>query len=143
LKEQFQTRFRDFKCAEDRIRIFENPFVALKIETLPTKFQLEVIELISNNNFKDYFKEASLQQFYAMLPKESFPNLKKHAREMMSIFSSKYLCEQTFSKMKYVKSKYRTNLSDEHLQATLLIGTTKFDANYQDILKNKQFQTSH
>lgn len=45
--------------------------------------------------------------------------------------------------MKYVKSKYRTNLSDEHLQATLLIGTTKFDANYQDILKNKQFQTSH
>ncbi|XP_025420225.1 general transcription factor II-I repeat domain-containing protein 2B-like [Sipha flava] len=132
----------DFKSAEDRIRIFENPF-ALKIETLPTEFQLEVIELISNNNFKDYFKEASLQQFYAMLPEESFPNLKKHAREMISIFSSTYLCEQTFSKMKYVKSKYRTNLSDEHLQATLLIGTTKFDANFQDILKDKQFQTSH
>ncbi|XP_025409478.1 general transcription factor II-I repeat domain-containing protein 2B-like [Sipha flava] len=142
LKEQFQTRFRDFKSAEDRIRIFENPF-ALKIETLPTEFQLEVIELISNNNFKDYFKEASLQQFYAMLPEESFPNLKKHAREIISIFSSTYLCEQTFSKMKYVKSKYRTNLSDEHLQATLLIGTTKFDANFQDILKDKQFQTSH
>ncbi|XP_025406820.1 general transcription factor II-I repeat domain-containing protein 2B-like, partial [Sipha flava] len=142
LKEQFQTRFRDFKSAEDRIRIFENPF-ALKIETLPTEFQLEVIELISNNNFKDYFKEASLQQFYAMLPDESFPNLKKHAREIISIFSSTYLCEQTFSKMKYVKSKYRTNLSDEHLQATLLIGTKKFDANFQDILKDKQFQTSH
>jgi len=142
LNEQFQTRFKDFESAEDRIRIFENPF-AIKIETLPTEFQLEVIELISNNNFKDYFKESSLQQFYAMLPEESFPNLKKHAREMMSIFSSTYLCEQTFSKMKYVKSKYRTNLSDEHLQATLLIGTTKFDANYQDILKNKQFQTSH
>jgi len=61
----------------------------------------------------------------------------------MSIFSSTYLCEQTFSKMKYVKSKYRTNLSDEHLQATLLIGTAKYGANYQDILKNKQFQTSH
>jgi hypothetical protein len=32
--------------------------------------------------------------------------------------------------MKHVESKYRTNLSDEHLQATLFV-----DANYQDILK--------
>ena len=125
LNEQFQTQFRDFESAEDRIRIFENPF-SIKIETLPTELQLEVIELISNNNFKDYFKESSLQQFYAMLPEESFLNLKKHAREMMSIFSSTYLCEQTFSKMKYVKSKSRTNLSDKHLQATLLIVTIKF-----------------
>ena len=78
-----------------------------------------------------------------MLPKESFSNIKKYAREMISMFSSTYLCEQTFSKMKYVKSKYRTNLSDEHLKATLLIGTTKFDANYQEISKDKQFQTSH
>ncbi|KAL4108174.1 hypothetical protein QTP88_018416 [Uroleucon formosanum] len=75
-------RFRDFESAEDRIRIFENPF-AIKIETLPTELQLEDIELILNNNFKDYFKESSLQQFYAMLPEESFPNLKKHAREMI------------------------------------------------------------
>ncbi|KAL4084344.1 hypothetical protein QTP88_028167 [Uroleucon formosanum] len=62
LNEQFQTQFRDFESAEDRIRIFENPF-AIKIETLSTEFQLEVIELITNNNFKDYFKESSLQQF--------------------------------------------------------------------------------
>jgi len=62
---------------------------------------------------------------------------------MTSIFSLTYLWEQTFSKMKYIKSKYRTNLSDEHLQATVLIRTTKFDENYQNILKNKQFQTSH
>jgi hypothetical protein len=62
-----------------------------------------------------------------MLPEESFPNIKKDTREIISIFSSMYLCEQTFSKMKYIKSKYRTNFSDERLQATLLIGTTKFD----------------
>lgn len=41
--------------------------------------------------------------------------------------------------MKYFKSKYRANLSDEHLQAMLLIGTTKYDTNYKDILKDKQF----
>lgn len=62
---------------------------------------------------------------------------------MISMFNSTYLCEQTFSKMKFVKSMYRTNLSDNHLQATLLIGTTKYEANYQDILKDQLFQTSH
>jgi hypothetical protein len=78
-----------------------------------------------------------------MLPKESFPNVKNHTREMISIFSSTYLCEQMFSKMKYVKSKYRTNLNYEHLQATLLFGTTNVDANYKEILKNKQYQISY
>lgn len=35
--------------------------------------------------------------------------------------------------MNYLKLKYRTNLNYEHLQSTLLIGTTKFDSKYQDI----------
>jgi len=48
-----------------------------------------------------------------------------------------------FSKVKYVKSKYRSNLSDKNLQATLLIGITKFDANCREILKDEQFQISH
>jgi len=47
--------------------------------------------------------------------------------------SCQYLCEQTFFKMKYVKFKCRTNLSNENLQAMLLIETTKFDAINQDI----------
>lgn len=62
---------------------------------------------------------------------------------MISIFSSAYLCEQSFLKMKYIKSKYRTNISHEHLQVTLLIEITKFDKNYQEILKDKHFQTFH
>jgi hypothetical protein len=47
--------------------------------------------------------------------------------------------------MKYVKSKYRNNLSDEHLlvKATLMFGITKFNVNYQNILNYKQFQTFH
>lgn len=38
--------------------------------------------------------------------------------------------------MKYVKSKYRNNLRDAHSQAAPLKGSTKFDLNYQDILKD-------
>jgi len=70
------------KVQKTVLKFFKNPFV-IKIETLPTELQLEVIELISNNNFKDYFKKSSLQEFHIILPEESFPNLKKHAREIM------------------------------------------------------------
>lgn len=49
---------------------------------------------------------------------------------------------QTFPKIKYSKSKYRTNLDDEHLLATFLVGTTEFDTNYHGILKDKRFRTS-
>lgn len=68
-----------------------------------------------------------------MFPDDSFPNLKICARVMISILSSTYLCEQTFSKMKYVKLKYKTSLSDEHLRAALKVRTTKFDLNYHEI----------
>lgn len=36
-------------------------------------------------------------------------------RGMVSIFGSNYICEQTFSRMKYAKSKYRSTLSHERL----------------------------
>jgi hypothetical protein len=72
-----------------------------------------------------------------------FRNLKMFARSMFSVFGSTYLCEKTFSNMKYVKSKYRTSLSNEHLNSILIIGITKFEPNLTGILSNKQFQTSH
>ena len=39
--------------------------------------------------------------------------------------------------MKYWKSKYRANLSDDHLQSVLVIGVTDFNPNYKGILKKK------
>jgi len=73
LKEQFQTRFRDFKNVENHIRIYENPF-AVEIKTSPPEIQLELIKFTSNNHFKNYFKENTLPQIYTMLmlPEEAF-----------------------------------------------------------------------
>ena len=47
------------------------------------------------------------------------------------------MCEQTFSRMKYLKSKYSGNLSDDHLQSLLVIGVTDFNPNYKEILQKK------
>ena len=60
---------------------------------------------------------------------------------MFTLNHFKYLAPPTdVFKNEIVKSKYRVNLSDELLQAILLTGTTKFDANYEKCLIDKQFQ---
>jgi hypothetical protein len=142
LRDQFKSRLQDFEEASSNIRIFQNPFAAA-VEDLPPDLQMEVIEPQSNDIYKDSFQDKDIRNFYATLPEETFPNLRDLACAMISLFSSTYLCEQTFSRMKFTKSKYRTNLTNKHLEASLLIGTTKFEPEYVNILSNKQCQTSH
>ena len=63
---------------------------------------------------------------------------------MVFMFRTTYVCEQTFSKMKNVKSEDRTRLTDEHLEAILLIQCSNTKPNIEDIMKNKeQFHKSH
>ncbi|PNF24476.1 hypothetical protein B7P43_G06841 [Cryptotermes secundus] len=71
---------------------------------------MEIIELQENYHIKDKYKEGNLIEFYKFLNSEQFPNLKKFACKFIFIFGTTYLCEQTFSQMKYIKSKYRANL---------------------------------
>jgi hypothetical protein len=45
---------------------------------------------------------------------------------MSSVFSSNYRCEQLFSLMKSVRSRTRTRLTDEHLEAAMMYQTKIF-----------------
>ena len=59
-------------------------------------------------------------------------------------FGTTYVCEQAFSKLKYVKSTHRSKLTDKHLKAILLIGCSNSKPNTDDILKGKLwFHKSH
>ena len=90
---------------------FENPFDSI-IGDLPSELQMEVIDLQSNDILKDKYKEGNLTEFYKCLPSDQFVYLRKFACEFISVFGTTYLCEKTFSKMKYTKSCYRSQLSD-------------------------------
>ena len=60
------------------------------------------------------------------------------------MFATTYVCEQTFSKMKSVKSEHRTRFTDEHLKTILLVQCSNTEPNIEDIMKNKkQFHKSH
>ena len=142
LQMHFSERFSDLDQIENDIRLFENPF-GCNLENTPTELQLELIDLQVNTLLKEKHREGKLIEFYRCLPDDDFSKLKKFAAGMASVFGTTYVCEQTFSRMNYVKSMYRTRLSDEHLKAILMVGCSNHKANL-DILKMKhQFHTSH
>uniref|UniRef100_A0A8C1I0R4 HAT C-terminal dimerisation domain-containing protein n=1 Tax=Cyprinus carpio carpio TaxID=630221 RepID=A0A8C1I0R4_CYPCA len=69
--------------------------------------------------------EKLVFQTWNALP-DSYSNMKKYAFGVLSIFGSTYLCEQIFSNMNYIKSKYRTRLTDESLQSCVKIKVTSY-----------------
>jgi hypothetical protein len=87
---------------------------------------------------------AELLTFYKdYISEDSFPNLCWHALKMCALFGSIYLCEQFFSRMKHVKSKTRTQITDQYLENTLRIVTSNNDANIDMLVKEKHCQVSY
>ena len=111
---------------------------------MPSELPLELIDLQANGLLKEKHREEKLLEFYRCLPNDEFLKLKKFASGMASVFRTTYVCEQTFSKMKNVKSENRTRFTDEHLKAILLVQCSNTKPNIEDIMKNKeQFYKSH
>ncbi|UYV78542.1 hypothetical protein LAZ67_16001943 [Cordylochernes scorpioides] len=143
LKINFDTRFSDFDAIANQIKIFQNPFDA-DIETLAPELQMEMIDLQCSDIIKNKYENSFLLEFYKSLPLTQFDNLHKFARGLFSVFGTTYLCEKTFSKMKYTKNVYRSKLTDEHLKSLLIIGTSKISPQLQTIVGGKsQLHTSH
>ena len=59
------------------------------------------------------------------------------------LFGSTYTCEQLFSRMKHIKSKIRTKISDELLENSLRIATASIKPDIDAPVSQLQGQTSH
>ncbi|CAN2391864.1 general transcription factor II-I repeat domain-containing protein, partial [Pristimantis euphronides] len=124
LHEEFSRRFEDFKAVESEMHMISSPFTC-PVENALSDVQLELIDLQSDNLLAEHFKSVSLLEFYSSLnPLENFPHIRRHAQRMLVLFGSTYVCEQTFSVIKFNKSRYRSSLSDDHLCAVLRISTS-------------------
>ncbi len=132
LKAEFDVRFR----------IFQNPFAADIDEALPC-YQFELAELQNCDVLKDAFKPKGLIELYAALPNETYPNIKRHAIKMSTLFGSTYICEQTFSFMKLMKTQMRSRLTDEHLHQSLRLAVTGMEPDIWDLTTQKQAHSSH
>ncbi|XP_068118264.1 general transcription factor II-I repeat domain-containing protein 2-like [Hyperolius riggenbachi] len=142
LKREFQMRFKELHLHEQDIQLFRNPF-SVDIEIVDPIYQMELAELQNCDSLKDSFKSSNLTNFYASLASETYPNLRKHALKMATIFGSTYVCEQTFSRMKHLKSPTRSRITDAHLHHLLRMAVTNMEPDIDYLISQKQAHTSH
>ncbi|XP_017342074.1 alpha-globin transcription factor CP2 isoform X2 [Ictalurus punctatus] len=81
-------------------------------ETAPQELQMELIDLQSDSVLKEKFNSLKLNDFYASLNEATFPNLRRTAHKMLTLFGPTYVCEQTFSVMNINKAPHRSKLTD-------------------------------
>lgn len=55
-------------------------------------------------------------------------------RRNLSLFGTTYLCKHTFPRVKFIKSKCKINLPDEHLKSLLVINTSKLEPEFNMII---------
>jgi hypothetical protein len=107
----------------------------------------EFIELKNDINFEAIFKEKREQkeyiEFWNLVP-EKYKTLQKYAYFLMTMFISTYLCETSYSKMKYAKNVYRNRLNDSHLDDLLKVACSNYKPDITKIVKKlSQYQNSY
>lgn len=146
LKNEFSSRFTDFRLHEDEFKLFANPF-DVEVCTVSECFQMELIEMQCDDLLKLKFHsdDVSLLDFYTkcIYSNGKYPNLVNHAKKMTSLFGSTYQCEQLFSKLKYTKNNLRTRLTDSNLNNVLLLASTGLTPNIEKLSRDKEHQASH
>ncbi|KII67817.1 General transcription factor II-I repeat domain-containing protein 2A [Thelohanellus kitauei] len=96
-----------------------------------------LIELQADLVIKSKFNNIDLIDFYRFcLAEEKCKKLHIFSRNMISLFGSTYVCEQFFSRIKYIKSKNRIRLTDGNLENSLLVSISNIDADIVSFFKN-------
>ncbi|KAM3850152.1 general transcription factor II-I repeat domain-containing protein 2A-like [Diretmus argenteus] len=131
---EFSRRFQDFKTLESEMHMVSSPFNC-SVDNAPSDVQMELIDLQSDLLLVEHFRSVSLLDFYSSLKEENFPHLRRHAQRILVLFGSTYVCEQTFSVMKFNKSKHRSSITDEHLSAVLRIATSDIQPDFNALVQ--------
>ena len=139
--QKFSDRFQDFERIFDTTRLVAYPHL-VETETEPLNLQMELVELKNDKQFVKKFKdEEDLLDTWRGAVK--YPNLQESARKTLVLFGSTYVCEAGFSRIKYLKNKYRTRLSDSNLECGLRHMISSEPPNIASLFEEVQDRGSH
>ena len=142
LHEEFDCRFQDFLALEKEFTLFSMP-MSVNVQSVSAEFQMELLDIQCDTLMKEKYAEVNVPEFYQYVSEERFPKLLSHARRILAMFGSTYVCEQFFSTMKINKTALRTQLTDKHLHAVLrLANQRKIKPNIESLVTTKRCQTS-
>lgn len=151
--EEIKNRFADVRNIRGCFILVENPWhvepddfkLFCQFGFPKTNLRNELIELQHDTQLKALFIEhreaQQYTEFWKCVP-NNYKNLQDCAQFILTLFPSTYLCEASFSKMKYLKNKYRNRLST-HLEDAMRIACSPNDADIDKIAKKVQHHKSH
>ena len=142
VEQNFAQRFQDFHKMEAELQLFRDPFAAVLENYEHPDLQLELIDVKNNSFLKAKFKEVSLLEFYSFVNCATHPLLFQRSANIASLFGSTYLCEQAFSVMACIKSKHRSRLTDEHVDASVRLEASSLVPDFQHVTAGKRGQIS-
>ncbi|XP_076832090.1 zinc finger BED domain-containing protein 5-like [Brachyhypopomus gauderio] len=154
LSENFRSRFHNFKIPQQLLLFVRNPFAVAITGSCPAEaknavpaidegaFQLELVQMQANDVLKAKFREERLCEFWAHSVHQ-YPNSKRLAIHILTMFGSTYICESGFSVMNLIKDKKRNRLTDSHLNQCLHIALTSQKPNFSKLSKEMRCVTSH
>jgi hypothetical protein len=142
---EFELRFKMFQTDKVSVsmKIFSSLF-NIDVEKVPSKYQMEIIDIQSNSDLKNAFFTVDIHKFYkSYVSKSKFPLLTANAKKMMSLFGSTYVCEQLFSTMNLIKNDHRSRLGDGRLESCVRVAISSIPTDIDRIVASKQCQNSH
>lgn len=120
---EFEQRFSDFKKLLLVYKFLKNPFnvqianleeLSIILEVNKAHLESDVASILCDDQITNEKTEVMWKR---LLSDHSFLILNNVVPKYLSMFGSTYLSESTFSLLKYRKSKYRSCLTQTHLEA--------------------------
>ena len=140
---EFNQRLQDFSVVEHKIKLFSNPF-QMNAQEVEESLHLELIEMQCDSSIRNRHHSFSVLDFYQNLERTRFSVMICNAKQMVSLFCSTYISEQTFSLLLLNKNKLQTNITDSNLCNVLPLATTTITPGLLAIMHTKmQNHCSH
>jgi len=111
----------------------------IDVEPVPIDVQIEFIELQNDLDLKTKFLSKTFLEFYRASPKKKIYKDFKTCLNSFACLEILIIATNSFSKLKYCKSKYRNRSSDARLHDTFCIAATSMEPNVTTCNKRSSF----
>lgn len=103
---------------------------------------MEIIDLQEDISLR-MNKTPSTEDFWTKHVLDKYMNCKTLVIKLATMFGSTYICETSFSKMTFLKNKYCSRLTDDHLENTLRISCSPRVPDFKKLAQVKKCHFSH
>ena len=157
LGKEFTERFAGFSYIDNLLVMVKNPFVVAATDAWlnqascvcpqlsKAKLQMQFVDMKADDELRLLFDQTgkSSATFWVNLNKVQFQELRTLGITISGMFGTTYICEQGFSHMNIIKTKYRSCLTNAHLEDCLRMAATSYTPDFKGIIQSKKCNFSH